>query len=320
MFLNTGTISGSSQGSSQISGTQESTLQWKNDLAEPSTPKSFRRARSVSPIPRVCRGLGVTNVAGSPDANSELPVTNIAESPELASGPSHTSTSVPRQGHDVEGSDVEHPTFSGSSNLNEYDRRILFNTQPGSRQSWRRNNLSQSEPMVSDDSTSLLRNLNCLENFQMWLKCPAENCGQQATLTIVGPESQSHLKVKCTACKNEFIDRPPRSELHTGPHLYDLRSVYESLVHNISHDAYRSIMESYGQKGTSRTSFNQMKHFVYTDYKKFFDELKTDTIDQIKRFYVRNGVKPNDGKIDIIISMDGSYPKRTSRIMTQFIA
>ena len=56
-----------------------------------------------------------------------------------------------------------------------------------------------------------------------------------------------------------------------------------------------------------------MKHYVYTDYKKFFEELKTDTIDQIKRFYVRNGATSNDGKIDIIISMDGSYPKRTSR-------
>merc|ERR1711895_139600 len=124
-----------------------------------------------------------------------------------------------------------------------------------------------------------------------WVKCPMLGCGSDAVLKMHGIGSGYYISVDCKnkKCGAKMVNKPRTSQKHPNTRLRDLKTVYESLTHCVGHDAYRSIVESYGLRALGENSFNDIKTLVYEDYHEFFSELKKDTHNNILAFNFRMG-------------------------------
>ena len=60
-------------------------------------------------------------------------------------------------------------------------------------------------------------------------------------------------------------------------------------------------------------SLNANSHVVFKEMKQWFNSLEEQRTEFIKEFYKRLGIHERNGKLDIIVSIDGSYTKRSYR-------
>ena len=50
--------------------------------------------------------------------------------------------------------------------------------------------------------------------------------------------------IKCEQCGIEMIDKPKTHRTYNHINIWDLKSVYECLIHDIGHDVYSETMNS----------------------------------------------------------------------------
>ena len=104
-------------------------------------------------------------------------------------------------------------------------------------------------------------------------------CNVTGILKNHGVGAGLYISVNCTAkgCGAKCVDDPER-KVRYSTKLRDLKTVYESLTHCVGHEAYRSITEAYDIQAIGQNSFNDIKQFVYKDYRAFSKSLRETRI------------------------------------------
>ena len=193
--------------------------------------------------------------------------------------------------------------------LDSYDKTILCEkVGKGARQRWRRAHHRNKEPVICDEqyvmtSVSLWDTLT----DKFFIKCRRCNVGE-AKYSVEGKCTARFLELKCNNCGNAVKDKPDEKE---RIYVRDLKMAYVSMLTDLGFTGYEMFLTTLGSPHAAKSTFYRHADKVYDLMKAFHEEKQSAAIEEIKQFYLRKGSKLNDdGTLDIVGSLDGSYPRR----------
>ena len=141
--------------------------------------------------------------------------------------------------------------------------------------------------------------------------CMKMKCKGSAELVIGGPMArQSVIAIKCTKCNNIISTTSKRIDNYR--YACDVKMAYISLCEDDGYKGYKSYANAYGISSMSEPSMYRYHRIVYNKHDEFHHTMRQNAHETVIDFLKRQGIKPReeDGKYDITVSMDGSYPKR----------
>ena len=99
----------------------------------------------------------------------------------------------------------------------------------------------------------------------------------------------------------------------------DLKICFVTLLADMGHVEYERILSALGLECASRSTYYRHAKSVYVLQERSFLDWQKKAFAEIKETYAKQGVFPDDeGKLPIIVSHDGSYPKRGLRAQSLF--
>ena len=80
---------------------------------------------------------------------------------------------------------------------------------------------------------------------------------------------------------------------------------------DVGHRGLRDIIASHHIISQGVDTFQDNAIAVFLELKKWFQHLQTEHYDTVRHFYYRQGIHEVDGKLNICVSIDGTYTKRS---------
>ena len=240
-----------------------------------------------------------------------------------------------RKKREVDMSEVDHPFFARTSKATPLDEKIVLDPKDSDRLQWRTENYSGPKPRPSGLRQNVLTDENFFLNLQddgiMTFTCP--ECDGEAKLRIDDNRrsvGRRFFEVRCSECNHKFQDIPKKNEnsdILKGYPVHVLKSMFNCLRGQVSHETFRAICASNGLKSLSKDSFYDIITLIYHENNALFEELIKHNRNEVIKFYKKHKDKTvyQKGKYNICVSCDGSYTKRSylniydSRFVISFI-
>ena len=174
--------------------------------------------------------------------------------------------------------------------------------------------LKRNDPNATVQRTHLSSEPFWLQDFSEKFYIGCSSCDRKLKVQVGGRgQFSKYYFIKCDKCGILLTDKPKTVTRYSNVKIRDLKSAYECLIHDIGHDVYSQAMQSIGLGRPAEYYFNNYQTMCFGDNNTFFTELEKLTFENIAAFYRRKGWAENEGKIDLIVSTDGSYQKRSYR-------
>ena len=89
------------------------------------------------------------------------------------------------------------------------------------------------------------------------------------------------------------------------------KAILQCLVGDVSYTAFASIINNYGLRAPSKPSYYNIQKANFADFTPILNEILEENRKFVWNHYLAKGEKPVDGKMNIAISSDGCYTKRS---------
>ena len=122
------------------------------------------------------------------------------------------------------------------------------------------------------------------------------------------------LVVKCykRGCGYEHADRPQASRINSNIPEQILKAALNCMLGDIPYEIFESLLMSYRIHTPSRQTFHNIMAILCEDFNYLFKDLVKENRECVKNYYINVlKQKPVAGKINIAVSCDGSYTKRS---------
>ena len=154
-----------------------------------------------------------------------------------------------------------------------------------------------------------------VNSYDVCGECP--HCGERTLRPSVEIQKRntiipSHIVFTCSSCKFKRADEP---ELHEklGLPKECLADVFLCLAGEIRFDQLRSLMRNKGLDDFGRNTYYDIFWILYAEQSELFEDIMVNNRKKVLKFYKdRFNITPDsEGKIDITVSADGCYTKRS---------
>merc|ERR1712240_122733 len=199
------------------------------------------------------------------------------------------------------------------------DIKVLTNPVAGTRLGWKEKNVPVTVPEPTENPPEAMLTtddffLDIYEQGEMTLLC--RQCGEKGAKVerMHGrTEFRPFHEVVCRSCHFRLQNKPKVSNAQglSGYPVYILKIALNCLLGEVKFDSYASILRSMSMRPMSKSSFNRILNLLYVEQKSLFDSILEANRKQVMDFYDRNGKGKVNGKYNITVSCDGSYPKRS---------
>ena len=215
------------------------------------------------------------------------------------------------------------PTRSSlpSRRLLPLDAKIIYDCNLGDRMDWRREHLTTERPskrrkvvssrnfLVSEIILDALRDdviMNCTQK-----DIEGNVCVGKVVFRKKGTHQRYRAVLKCNTCDYEKSDVPTPHPGYPAYKTCDLRETYHALSNDVGHRGLRDIIASHHVVPQAVDTFQDNATCVFEEMETWFNFLDTDRHNMVRHFYYRQGKHEVNGKLNICVSIDGTYTKRS---------
>ena len=236
--------------------------------------------------------------------------------------PSHAKAPPKKRAkRDVSDDPDIHPRVKRMSELYPEDQNILFNPLDGDRLDWKNKFLRQDllpEAMVISDNAIVSQEFfnDLPNNISVTYRCP--ECRGDLDLEWRGYSGTAgkypSFECRNSKCKFRHANEPKYCKEPQSTHLPIrlAKSLFSCLLGQLTYVIFKQLFQGQGLSVPGESYFHKICTTIYKVYGNVFEEILQKNRNSVKEFYLRRGVKLNDdGKMDITISCDGAYTRRS---------
>ena len=125
--------------------------------------------------------------------------------------------------------------------------------------------------------------------------------------------SGKYFRIKCKKCKFISEDKPKNSNIPTNVPVpvKVMKAVFQTILGDITLKDFSECMLAMGLKAPSSEYFGNIVNIIFKEFKTVLDEILRKNRQEVFDYYLRNGIMPVNGKMNICVSGDGCYTRRS---------